>query len=183
VAGHCVNPDSGVPVDTVAPDTTHIIPAADVIGLQDQGLDTAADAGPCAPGSKEVRIRAYIDGVSRVKIQDNKLWWHHLIWYPPGYLNAPPVQPTYVNGKPWLPNWPFSGTGKDCDCESDMYDLCDAGVQLGPKPALDQVQTVASRGEVATVEPPLAANNYLTVVEIVDTPWLADWHEIVVRFK
>lgn len=192
VAGVCVSasPDTGLPfADTLIPDTTHIVPAADLSSVQDQDLsgdlipDTSVDASPCVPGSKEVRIRAYIDGVSRIKIQDNKLWWHHLIWYPPGYLNAPPVQPTYVNGKSWLPTWPFSGSGKDCNCESDKYDLCDAGVQLGAQPTLDQVQTVASRGVVAAVVYPFAANNYLTVVQIADTPYLADWHEIVVKFK
>lgn len=178
--GRCVELDGGSAAGSEAgrdlnrPDDAH---------TDQMPVESGPDGAPCAPASKEVRVKAYVDGLSRLHFQDNQVWWHHVALAAPGYFNAPPVKPTYVNQQQWLPTWPFTNDGNNCNCVSDKLDLCSVGCSLGSQPTLTGVQTVASRGEIKVVELPSAQNGYLTVVAILDLPGLADWHEIVVIFQ
>ena len=87
-----------------------------------------------------VRVRAWVDGVSRVLIQDNQLWWFHMGADPPGLHPPGTIQPTFVNGVPWDPSWPFvAGQGRDCFCESSRFDPGPGGFRAGWEPPSGRV--------------------------------------------
>src|SRR5438309_2122593 len=75
-----------------------------VIWSQSISGGTGPTAAPTQP-DKAIRVRAYIDGRSRLRLQGNTVQWLHLEWAAPGKhggLN----KPTVINGKEWFPEWP-----------------------------------------------------------------------------
>jgi hypothetical protein len=162
----------------------HLDDAPGVDAAADRAVDHAApDTSPCSPGTKEVTVKAYVEGLSYVRIQDNKAWWYHVTYTAPG-LSVTPPHPTYFNGVAWTPTWPFtSGTGWHCKCESSKYDLCGASVALGPTPKFSAFKKLSGPGVVALVQAPSSGNGYRTMVEVHDTPNGAAWYEFRVAFK
>ncbi len=150
--------------------------------------DTIALTGTiCRPGfgdicDVKVSIRAFIDGRSRIKIQDNQLWWQHLDFAAPGRLESAD-ESTIVNGFSWLPVWPFNDEGRGCDCESSKLDLSLVGVQLASDAELLELRLVDVRVSASIVQAPSGDNDFLTILEMNDNPSVgAAWYELVAVF-
>ncbi len=134
-----------------------------------------------SPATTEVSIRALIDGKSQINIQDNQLWWHHFDAAAPG-VRLGANEPTTVNGFDWFPIWPFNDEGGDCDCESDKFDLSNAGLQLANDLELLELRVVNARDSATLIQSPLAGNGYLSIIELDDPSGGSTWYEVVAVF-
>jgi hypothetical protein len=118
-------------------------------------------------GEETIRIRALIDGRSRLTIQGNSVQWQHFNFAAPG-RHSGVNEPTIVNGYQWLPVWPDvpNEENRECNCFSDRLEL---NQPLLPKAQVPvSLDPIAARGIVEIVEQPSAANNYALVVEFND---------------
>jgi formylglycine-generating enzyme required for sulfatase activity len=132
-----------------------------------------------------VHIRAWIDGLSRVVIVEDQLYWEHMVGYPPGYVTDTQYEKTTVNGFDWTPVWPFidhkTGNGLDCQCDSSRFYLPWVGVSLGAKPTLLSVQ-VKGRGKAYYHIEYDLTNTYFKI-DLHDLQAGADWYEVTLVFK
>lgn len=144
-------------------------------------LPALATPTPAAP-QQSINIRARIDGLSRLVLDDDTAQWHHLRWAAPGRLDCDignPIAPTFIDGQEWWPQWPDAQTceNRDCDCDSDVSTgllprLPDAEFQVSLVP-------IQVRSFCGIVEFPTAANGYRVVIEFDDSPPAADsWYEV-----
>jgi branched-chain amino acid transport system substrate-binding protein len=140
--------------------------------------------------SRELVIRAYIDGMSRLYIRDNSVWWHHFTHHLPGYhptsKTEPPspedMEPTYINGKAWMPIWPCPPDGKE-ECISSKYDLSLSDSDFSKTERSPNLTIVRSRDRTIVNTLPSAGNDYLTVIELNDNASSgAEWYEIILSF-
>jgi len=144
----------------------------------------------CQPATKTLRVRAEIDGRSRLVVQDFLAYWHHDDHAAPGLLNyhgedAPETmaepQATFINGETFEPAWPEDGENRDCNCESSVFaseqllvPLTDAEVSL---------DVIEARHEVNLVQTPSEENGQTLIIEFDDNPVGGDaWYELELRF-
>jgi len=120
-----------------------------------------------------LRIKASIDGSSKLRIQNNKLWWKHYGWSAPGlhrcnrYGSEPrgctgdPAdgcfiegeaetchRPTVINDVDWWPEWTSYEDGNESrtfcgGCRTRAFDLRDIGIDLGPSPVVVKSKIVS----------------------------------------
>jgi len=131
--------------------------------------------------SIDINVRAFIDGKSQIKIQDNQLWWHHIEAAAPGVYEGA-NEPTTINGIDWFPVWPFNDEGRECDCESDKFDLASAGIQLSNDLELLELRVVNARDSASIIQPPSAGNGFLTIIELDDPSGGPEWYEVIAVF-
>lgn len=121
-----------------------------------------------------LRIRAFIDGSDTVKIKGNELWYEHHKYDLPGKWQNRFDEPTYINEKPWKPEW----HGSVCDSYKDFRPAL-------PKVKAEQIKLtkIEARGEVTITEPPSEENGY-TLSILLDDKRLggAEWYEILVEW-
>jgi hypothetical protein len=160
------------------------------------GGPTTTDAGPTAPG--DLRVEAFIDGLSQLVIQGTTVHWHHLKSSAPGRwapFSSPPVagnEPTRLNGVSWQPVWPDQNgsppaRNESCDCDSSATQV--AGLPSAPTHAL--VKVAQARDHVTVTQPPTAANGYTTIVEFSDQSLTgdtssnsgADWYDATIHLE
>ena len=87
----------------------------------DQAAAPAADA-PQELVPQTVRIRACIDGRSRLILDDDTARWQHFDFAAPGRNECNlgvPIEPTFVSGVEWWPQWPDLP-----DCENRFCGGC-----------------------------------------------------------
>ena len=193
VNGECVNrdlprPDGSAGYDApgldgfvdAGADTT----AVDAAAVDAAALDAAtADGASCSPGTKALVVKVHVEGLSYLRIQSNQAWWYHVSYAAPG-LSTSPASPTTINSVAWTPTWPFSsGDGMHCACESAKFDLCKAGVALGPTPTFSSLKKISGPGVVVMHQVPLAGNGYRAAVLVHDTPYGSNWYEFKITFK
>jgi hypothetical protein len=135
----------------------------------------ACTSGAC-PG--ELRVRGYIDGVSKLILVGDKVKWHVVGAAAPGLWDGH-NEATILNSTAWFPVWPNAGDNRDCNCDS----------QLSPSvPALAKVQQavtvkiVESRGSVTINQQPSAANQWTLEVTFSDPSNGAAWFEVVLGY-
>jgi hypothetical protein len=128
-------------------------------------------------------IRAGIDGRSRLLIQSNQIWWHHIDYSAPGTHNDA-LGPTIVNGFSWTPIWPVPDEAIDCDCFSSKLDLTLAGIQLSNDNELIEMRLIQVRDTAEIIQMPSSSNDFETVIEFDDNAMFsADWYEVVLVFE
>ncbi|MBK7878647.1 MAG: hypothetical protein IPJ77_23565 [Planctomycetes bacterium] len=137
--------------------------------------------------SEVVRVRAWIDGRSRIVLQGDTAQWQHFDWAAPGRLNCDTgtaIEPTILSGATWYPNWPDAESceNRDCGCSSDLF--------TGLVPSLPAsnfsiaLHVVQSRGATMIAEYPSVTNGWRVVIEFDDgSPGGADWYEVDVVFN
>jgi len=139
-----------------------------------------APLGASQAGSS-IHVRAWIDGRSRLILDDATATWQHFDFAAPGRLNCnigAPTEPTYLDGMQWWPVWPDV---PDCEnrncggCTSDTY--LGLGTPVPNSPFAPSLSILTARGPVDIVEYPSPANGYRVVIEFNDTPSGADWYE------
>ncbi len=130
-----------------------------------------------------VHILAEIDGRSRLILAGDTAQWQHYDFAAPGRIDCDtgyPIEPTYLEGSPWWPQWADLP-----DCENRDCGGCTSEVLTGLAPALPLsdyqglLTPIQARGSVAIVEQPSSANGYRVVLEFNDNGWGgADWYEV-----
>jgi hypothetical protein len=130
---------------------------------------------PIAPATArgQIRIRAYVDHRSVLKLQRNRLWWEHSGGgYRPGEQKSV-NEPTYVNGLAWRPEWDGN--------ISRPYLIASSGL---PSASGLQVSVVvhAGRGEVKVEAQPSPSNSYTAAILVSDPQAFADWYEFDIRW-
>lgn len=142
-------------------------------------LPTAARASPQSHG---IHVTAWIDGRSRIVLDDAAAWWEHYDFAAPGRLNCnvgAEIQPTLIDGDTWYPAWPDRP-----DCENRDCNGCNSSVFFGlhqPIPNAElfpHLNVLQARGTCTIVELPVPENGFRVVIEFDDNDWLgADWYE------
>jgi hypothetical protein len=120
-----------------------------------------------------ITIKARIDGMDVLKIQDKKAWWQHML----GGLPGDPMggnEPTFINGIAWRPQWdgsnsiPFDGLAP----------------VFRPRSSVQVTLTkLSGRGEAAISELPAPANDGTLSVYFNDEEGGADWYELSLAWK
>src|SRR5262245_5073423 len=82
------------------------------------GLCCILSQGTLAAEATTLRVRAYIDGKSRLIVTLNTVCWAHLGYAKPGLWNEL-NEPTYVNGYASIPSWP-SGSATAAESSSPL---------------------------------------------------------------
>jgi hypothetical protein len=134
-----------------------------------------------------IDVRGWIDGRSRLILDDDTVLWQHFDFAAPGRLDCDigvQIQPTYLEGVEWYPTWPDLPTceNRDCNgCTSDLFvGLVNPVPNIQLMPILDKLE---GRGLVTLIEPPTAANGHRMVIEFNDNAFnAAAWYEIEIRF-
>jgi hypothetical protein len=127
-------------------------------------------------------IRAKIDGRSRLVLQGATAQWEHFDFAAPGRLECDltlPIEPTWLGGVAWFPDWPDVPTceNRDCDCTSSTY----VGLvpSLPPAEFAVTLHVVQARNVCQIVEQPSASNGWRVVIEFDDNPIGGhDWYEV-----
>ena len=70
------------------------------------------------PSRYEITLEAFVDGPSTLRFTRTGFWWQNGPNAKPGRLGGK-NEPTYVNGKPWIPKW-RNGSDRGGD-RSDSY--------------------------------------------------------------
>ena len=125
-------------------------------------------------------IRARIDGLSRLIIQENTVHWFHVSAAAPGrWIPAP----TFINEVAWNPDWPDvpDSQNRDCGCSSSSYQGIPSIARYPPI----ILEIIQARGKVAIVQQPSQSNDYTLIVEFDDfTPpdtYGDEWYEIKLK--
>jgi hypothetical protein len=158
------------------------------IQMPNGGVAPAGAAVSTRQLGPSIHISAWIDGRSRLILDDDTATWQHFDFAAPGRLGCNvgyPTQPTFFDGVAWDPVWPDVP-----DCENRFCGGCFSSVFSGLQtsipnsdftPVLDLIQ---SRGFTSIVEYPSAGNGYRVVIEFNDDPpGGADWYEVDLRFS
>jgi hypothetical protein len=147
------------------------------------GCGNACPAGTavCNKGTcrGELRVRALMDGQSRIVLQGTTIKWHHLSWAAPG-RHGTSNEPTYLNGVAWTPTWPKAGDQSSCNCFSST-----SNALVPPLPKKTQTLTLTSisaRGPVAVFQHPSATNDFTGVIDLQDPDQGPAWFEILITY-
>jgi hypothetical protein len=142
----------------------------------------AADASE----TRQLRVRAYIDGISQLVISDRTVVWHHIKWAAPGVW-AGADEATRLEGDGWTadwkPLWPQPGENRDCDCDSATAYLLPPADALAREDQTVGFQVVEGRERVV-LDHPSAANHYtFTLTLDDDLSSGADWYDVVLTYQ
>jgi len=125
-----------------------------------------------------LRVRAFIDGDSRLVVQGDSLYWHHDGADAPGRTGGC-NEPTYVNGMAWYPVWPDIPDAANRDCNCDSSDIDNLAYPLLAQGQTVNMNVLQARYQVNIIQQPTAENDYTLIVDFNDgPPGGADWYEI-----
>jgi hypothetical protein len=120
-----------------------------------------------------LKVDAQVDGLSRLVVQTNRIYWDHVLYTKPGlyFTNLP----TVLNGYSWFPNWP-----------TPNVETPEASLPLEAHSVFTTNQIVltqsAGRGTVSIVQQPSPTNDFTLIVQFDDvTPGGADWYEVTLQ--
>jgi hypothetical protein len=120
-----------------------------------------------------LRVRAYVDGKSRLVVTPNAIRWDHLEHAKPGQWSEK-NEPTYVNGYAWIPTWP-SSSATAVESSSPL------AVNLSLSGSVE-ITKVAARWQVEIIQQPAADNGFTLVIEFNDDPpgiGGPAWYEVI----
>jgi hypothetical protein len=136
-----------------------------------------------AQGPPSVHVRAWIDGRSRLILDDDTAQWQHFDFAAPGRLDCDigvEIQPTYLEEVAWWPVWP-----DEDDCENRSCGGCLSDAYVGLTVTLPDASFMPAlvvhqaRGSCAVVEHPSSANGYRVAIEFNDDPLAAAaWYDV-----
>jgi hypothetical protein len=150
--------------------------------LRISSLLLVAFPAAAAAQSHGIHVRAWIDGRSRLVLDGATARWEHLDFAAPGRLDCnvgAEVQPTFIDGDVWFPQWPDvpDCENRDCGCSSSLFTRLNQAVPEAE--IFPELEVMQGRGVCLMVEWPVAENGYRIVVEFDDNAWNgADWYEI-----
>jgi hypothetical protein len=122
--------------------------------------------------SRELKVRVFMDGSDSLHLRDDSVWFTHGSWKKPGNADDGTIEPTYIDGVAWNPEW----RGET----SDLFKLASLPSQSGRA----EVEVVKARGLVEVTQQPTAGNHNETIIRIDDSGVPGqDWYEFVVRWS
>ena len=137
---------------------------------------------PQPPAENELRIRSLIDGRTQLVVRGDELHWHHLDYAAPG-LHGLVNEPTFVNQRRWIPQWPEQGGNCFCDCDSSSFDFSPPGPALPLRELMVELEIISGRGGIQVIQQPDPTNDFTLVVGFDDNAWGGpDWYEAVMRW-
>jgi formylglycine-generating enzyme required for sulfatase activity len=117
-------------------------------------------------GSTQIRIRAQIDGTSRLVFKKGSIQWNHISAAKPGQHNGANY-PTTINGDlDWMPQW-----NNDISDEFNQTNVDLRGTI--------QIQPVVARSSLLIVQQPTINNEQTTIVEIFDSGSGPSFYEFI----
>ena len=117
-------------------------------------------------GSTQIRIRAQIDGTSRLVFKKGSIQWNHISAAKPGQHNGANY-PTTINGDlDWMPQW-----NNDISDEFNQTNVDLRGTI--------QIQPVVARSSLLIVQQPTVNNEQTTIVEIFDSGSGPSFYEFI----
>jgi hypothetical protein len=129
----------------------------------------AADAPATQPAVRTVRIKALVNGRSRLHLRGDTAYWTHLEFDAPGrHDDGGGNGPTEIDGKEWLPDWPDDPDPHNgfCGCASSPYVALDPPI---PQADLDvKLTKLAGRSRAILLQPPTRENHFTTTIELDD---------------
>ncbi|GAC1579883.1 MAG: hypothetical protein NVS3B20_10780 [Polyangiales bacterium] len=129
-----------------------------------------------------LRVKAFIDGRSRLFISGKTVTWHHYEDAAPGRWNGN-KEPTELNGKKWFPDWPDVPDllNSFCNCSSSSTTVTPS---LASKDQLVGITIIKARGKVFVPVQPNSGNSYTAQVEFNDVGISgADWYEVIANYE
>jgi len=127
---------------------------------------TTLNALPAQPPGS-IRVQAYIDGRSQLRIKGATAQWYHNEYAAPGMHNNL-KRPTVLNDKPWHPTFidagPFAAVG--VQSVSDIFE--GIAPPLPAKAVEVKIHKVKVRGEVRVLQQPAADNDFTLIIELDD---------------
>lgn len=120
-----------------------------------------------------LKVGAQVDGLSRLVVQTNRIYWDHVLYTKPGLYFA--NLPTILNGYPWVPNWPTPNIANP-----------EPSLPLGAHSVFTTNQLVltqsAGNGTVSIVQQPSPTNDFTLIVQFDDvTAGGASWYEVTLQ--
>lgn len=151
-------------------------------------LLAAAAVGSLADSAsaETLRIRAWIDGRSNLRLRGDTAYWVQYEFAAPGRLDCDtgaPIEPTQLGSALWFPNWPDTPTceNRNCFCFSDVF--------TGVTPRLPEahfsvsLHVLQGRGACWISEIPVSGGGWQVGIEFDDNPFGgADWYEVDLEF-
>jgi formylglycine-generating enzyme required for sulfatase activity len=117
-------------------------------------------------GSTQIRIRAQIDGKSRLVFKKGSIQWNHVFYAKPGQHNSANY-PTTINGDlDWMPQWNYD--------ISDEFNQTNVDLR-----GTVQVQPIIARNSLSIVQQPNISNGQTTIVEIFDSANGSSFYEFI----
>jgi len=117
-------------------------------------------------GSTQIRIRAQIDGKSRLVFKKGSIQWNHVFYAKPGQHNGANYPTTINENLDWMPQWT-----NDISNEFNQTNVDLRGTV--------QVQPIVARNSLSIVQQPNISNGQTTIVEIFDTASGSSFYEFI----
>ncbi len=125
---------------------------------------TVMTTSSTGPTENVIKVGAYIDGRSQLRIRGNTAQWHHLEFIVPGKFGGG-ERPTLIDGQRWMPKWPK-------ELETDLYTDSDTFNRIAsplPRAAVEAtIRQLKGNGLVSVIQQPTESNDYTLVVEFDD---------------
>ncbi len=139
----------------------------------------ASPAAAVTAGARsDFSVRAFVDGTSELVVRDGRVHWHHLQSSAPG-RGGGHNEPTYIDGAPWVPEWPARNENTSCHCESSNSPIAlSDDASRGPA----TVTCAEARGTVRVTAQPTEANGRETRITFEDPAAGPSWYECDVTY-
>lgn len=122
------------------------------------------------PESRSLKVRAWIDGKSRLLVKGNQVSWQHISFDRPG-LHTGRNEPTQINGVDWIPQW------NGMQSQPRSFD----SFRLPDRKEVVRLEVVEGRGSVRWIESG-EGESFSGMIEFDDEPQdHADWYEVELR--
>lgn len=120
-----------------------------------------------------LKVGAEVDGLSRLVVQTNRVYWDHILYTKPGLYTT--NLPTLLNGYPWFPNWPTANHGTpELSLPLEAYSVFTTNQIV--------LTQNAGNGTVSIVQQPSPTNDFTLIVQFDDvTPGGASGYEVTLQ--
>ena len=117
-------------------------------------------------GSTQIRIRAQIDGKSRLVFKKGSIQWNHVFYAKPGQHDGANYPTTINEDIDWMPQW--------TNDISDEFNQTNVDLR-----GTVQLQPIVARNSLSIVQQPNISNGQTTIVEIFDSAGGSSFYEFI----
>ena len=117
-------------------------------------------------GSTQIRIRAQIDGKSRLVFKKGSIQWNHVFYAKPGQHDGANYPTTINEDLDWMPQW--------TNDISDEFNQTNVDLR-----GTVQLQPIVARNSLSIVQQPNISNGQTTIVEIFDSAGGSSFYEFI----
>ena len=131
-----------------------------------------------APAPYEITVEALVDGPSSLRFTRTGFYWRNVGNAKPGRHGAQ-NEPTYINGRPWMPKWRKPGNDRGDDTtEPNAWNIPSLDLQV------ELLAVTAERGKAGienrqAIEKKRQGNEF--VIQIPDPEPGSRWYKLLIR--